>query len=136
MALKLVRGDRLQPAVLERFSTERRLLAHLDHPGICGFIDAGRLADGTPWVAMELIEGEPLLAWCDRRRLAIEDRLRLLRRILAAVAHAHGRLVVHRDLKPGNVLVTASGQPKLLDFGIGKSLAPGTTPRPPPPSAS
>lgn len=125
VALKLIRGDRLQPAMLERFSTERRLLAHLDHPGICGFIDAGRLPDGTPWVAMELIEGEPLLAWCDRRRLGIEDRLRLLRRILAAVAHAHGRLVVHRDLKPGNVLVTASGQPKLLDFGIGKSLAPG-----------
>ncbi|MBX3724569.1 MAG: serine/threonine protein kinase [Xanthomonadales bacterium] len=124
VALKLVRGDRLQPAVLERFSTERRLLAHLDHPGICGFIDAGRLADGTPWVAMELIDGEPLLDWCDRRSLGIEERLRLLRRILSAVAHAHGRLVVHRDLKPGNVLVTASGQPKLLDFGIGKSLAP------------
>ncbi|HRQ65715.1 MAG TPA: serine/threonine-protein kinase [Xanthomonadaceae bacterium] len=122
-ALKLVLEEALNPELLRRFSAERRLLAALDHPGICRFLDAGMLDEGTPYVLMELIEGEPFLAYCDRHRLGVEARLRLLRGVLAAVDHAHSNLVVHRDLKSGNVLVTEDGQPKLLDFGIAKLLS-------------
>jgi serine/threonine protein kinase len=125
VAIKLVRRELLHPALLRRFSTERQVLAALDHPGISRLVDAGETGDGTPYVVMELVRGEPLLEYCDRRRLSVAQRLELFRRILDAVAHAHRNLVVHRDLKPGNVLVTEEGQPKLLDFGIAKPLAAG-----------
>lgn len=122
VAIKLVRRELVNPALLKRFSTERRVLAALDHPGISRLIDAGETADGTPYVVMELVRGEALLDYCDRRRLGLAPRLALFRRVLEAVAHAHRNLVVHRDLKPGNVLVNEAGQPKLLDFGIAKPL--------------
>lgn len=122
VALKLMRPDRVAPGLLARFEAERQHLAALDHPGICRFIDAGALDDGSPYVVMEAVEGEPLLAYAQRRGLDLRARVELLRLLLAAVAHAHDRLRVHRDIKPQNVLVNAEGQPKLLDFGIAKSI--------------
>lgn len=121
VAIKLVRQELLNPELLKRFSVERRLLAELDHPGICRLIDIGSHA-GTPYVVMELIEGQTLLESCDRQQLSLTARLRLFRRVLAAVSHAHRHLVVHRDIKSGNILVDAHGQPRLLDFGIAKFL--------------
>lgn len=123
VAIKLVRNELLAPALLRRFSTERAVLAALDHPAICRFLDAGTLDEGTPYVVMERVTGRGLLDWCDSRQLGIAARVALFRQLVDAVAHAHRRLVVHRDIKPANVLVSDDGQPKLLDFGIAKSLS-------------
>ncbi len=123
VAIKFVRPDRLEPNVLARFSREWRVLASLQHPGISTFVDTGALADGTPYVVMEYVEGEPLFDYCRDRNLGVRNRLQLLRKVVAAVAHAHSRLVVHRDIKASNVLVNADGEVKLLDFGIAKSLS-------------
>lgn len=122
VAIKLLRQDLLSPDLLKRFSLERRLLAGLNHPGICRLIDTGALGDGTPYVVMELIEGDSLFEHADRQQLDIAARLRLFRKVLAAVSHAHRHLVVHRDLKSGNILVDGEGSPRLLDFGIAKAL--------------
>ena len=122
VAIKLIRPDRAGAGLLARFEAERRHLAALDHPGICRFIDADSLADGTPYVVMEAVQGEPIIDYCQRHGLGLRARVELLRTLLAAVAHAHDRLLLHRDIKPHNVLVTADGQPKLLDFGIAKSI--------------
>ncbi len=122
VAVKLVRQEALNPALLKRFSSEQQVLASLDHPGICRFIDAGLLSEGTPYVLMELVDGVPIFDYCDRHGLGIEARLRLFRKVLAAVDHAHRSLVIHRDIKSGNVLVTSEGEAKLLDFGIAKAL--------------
>lgn len=129
VAIKLIRAEAVHPALLSRFSAERRVLAALDHPNICRFLDAGALPDGTPYVAMELVEGRPLLEYCDRHRLGLAARLRLLRKLAAAVGHAHQQLVVHRDIKSSNVLVDARGEPKLLDFGIAATLSGGAVSR-------
>lgn len=123
VAVKLVRAELMNPALLARFSTERRLLATLDHPGVCRFLDAGTLPEGAPYVVMELVHGQPLFDYCDQHRLDLVQRLALLRKVVAAVAHAHRHLIVHRDIKSGNVLVDDNGEPKLLDFGIAKSIA-------------
>jgi eukaryotic-like serine/threonine-protein kinase len=122
VALKLIRQELFNPALLKRFSSERQILASLNHPGIAYFIDAGTDDQGTPFVALEYVDGLPLLEYCARNTLTIRDRVRLFRQILAAVSYAHRNLVVHRDLKPNNVLVTTEGQVKLLDFGIAKVL--------------
>lgn len=122
VAVKLIRADRAGEGLLARFEAERRHLAALDHPGICRFIDADSLADGTPYVVMEAVHGEPIIDYCQRHALGLRARVELLRQLLAAVAHAHDRLLLHRDIKPHNVLVTADGQPKLLDFGLAKSI--------------
>ncbi|MEZ5441021.1 MAG: serine/threonine-protein kinase [Lysobacterales bacterium] len=124
VAIKLLRPELLDQSLLQRFSNERRLLAQLSHPGICRFIDVGSHADGAPFVVMELVEGQPLLAWCDRQRLDLTARLKLFRQVLAAVSHAHQHLIIHRDLKSSNILVDAQGYTRLLDFGIAKTLAP------------
>ncbi|HEX7050115.1 MAG TPA: serine/threonine-protein kinase, partial [Longimicrobiales bacterium] len=121
-ALKLVRGGLAAPETVERFLFERRVLARLDHPNIARLLDAGIDEDGTPWFAMELVEGEPIDRYCDARRLSVAERLRLFEAVCEAIVYAHGNLIVHRDLKPGNILVTADGVPKLLDFGIAKLL--------------
>ena len=136
VALKVTRPG-LAPALASRFRRERRLLAALDDPAIARLLDAGQLADGRPWIAMEYVEGEPLTAAADRLELGVEDRLRLFVRVCEAVGHAHRALVVHRDLKPSNILVTgdpgARAEPgpepgaldpriKLLDFGIAALL--------------
>ncbi|MBN8482154.1 MAG: serine/threonine protein kinase, partial [Xanthomonadales bacterium] len=106
----------------DRLVSERRILARLEHPNIARFIDAGVDAGGSPWFALEYVEGEPITEWCARRATPLRERLLLFAKVCAAVAHAHRHLVVHRDLKPGNVLVNADGEPKLLDFGIAKLL--------------
>jgi serine/threonine-protein kinase len=120
VALKLLDGAVGRAAELA--ARERRILAALAHPNITAFVDAGRDRGGS-WLAMEYVDGEPLLEHCRRRQLGIGERVALFDQICAAVAHAHANLVVHRDLKPGNVLVTADSTVKLLDFGIALALA-------------
>lgn len=122
VAIKFVRRDLLHPALLRRFSTERAILAALDHPGISRLIDASTAPDGTPYVVMEFVRGQAIDGWADARMLGITERLGLFRKVLAAVAHAHRNLVVHRDIKASNVLVTDDGEIRLLDFGIAKPL--------------
>ena len=125
VALKLLRREVVSDELLRRFETERRVLARLDHPHIARIFDAGTEGEGDaalPWFAMELVEGQPIDAWCDHHRLPVNDRLRLVLKVCDALAEAHRNLVVHRDLKPGNILVTEAGEPKLLDFGIAKDL--------------
>jgi eukaryotic-like serine/threonine-protein kinase len=123
VAVKIVRADVDDAESRRRFLVERQILANLDHPHIARLLDGGTTDDHTPYVVMEYVAGEPLTAFCDARRLTIEERLRLFARVCEAVQFAHRNLVVHRDLKPGNILVTADGTPKLLDFGIAKLLA-------------
>ncbi len=122
VALKLLRPGVHDAEALQRFRAERQILARLEHPGIARLYDGGETSDGVPFLVMEYVEGLPLDVYCDRNRLGIDDRLRLFRRLLDAVAYAHQNLLVHRDLKPANILVTAQGEPKLLDFGIAKQL--------------
>ena len=122
VAVKLIRAGADDPEVRRRFLVERQILANLEHPNIARLLDGGTSDDDLPYVVMEYVNGEPLDASCDRRRLTVEARLHLFRRVCDAVQFAHRNLVVHRDLKPGNILVTADGVPKLLDFGIAKLL--------------
>jgi serine/threonine protein kinase len=122
VALKLIQSRFASEELLRRFLTERRILASLEHPGIARFIEGGTSVEGRPYVAMEYVEGSPILEHCRANGLGLEERLDLFEQVCEAVQHAHEKLVVHRDLKPGNILVTGSGQPKLLDFGIGKLL--------------
>jgi serine/threonine protein kinase/Tfp pilus assembly protein PilF len=122
VALKIVRGGLFSPQIQSRLRMERQILATLQHPNIARLLDGGRAPDGTPYLVMEYIDGEPIDAYCDRRRLPIEARLQLIRTICGAVHYAHQNLIVHRDLKPNNILITPDGVPKLLDFGIAKLL--------------
>ena len=123
VAVKLMRAGIDGSDLARRFQAERQILAGLDHPNIARLIDAGRDAEGAPFLAIEYVEGDAITAWCDRERLPIEARLRLFLQVCAAVSHAHQRLVVHRDLKPSNILVTSEGRVRLLDFGIAKLIA-------------
>ncbi len=124
VAIKLVRAAAESPSTLRRFRRERQILARLSHPNIARLLDGGSTPEGVPYLVMEFIEGEPITAWCDRQSLDVEHRLRLFLRVCEGVEFAHRDLVVHRDLKPGNILVTKDGTPKLLDFGIAKLLDP------------
>ena len=110
------------PGLAERFAREREILSGLEHPNIARLYDAGVDAQGRPYMALEYVEGQPLDAHCKAGALSIEARLRLLLQVADAMAFAHSRLVVHRDLKPGNMLVTADGHVRLLDFGIAKLM--------------
>jgi tetratricopeptide (TPR) repeat protein len=121
IALKLLdRGPHDAPEIAAR---ERRVLASLAHPNITSFVDAGN-DDGRPWLAMEYVDGQPLLDYCREHDLGVRERVGLFAQICAAVAHAHAQLVVHRDLKPANVMVTSEGIAKLLDFGIAQVIDP------------
>jgi len=122
VAIKLIKRGMDTAAVVERLRRERRILAALEHPSIARLLDGGTTEDGRPWIAMEYVEGLPIDRYCAERNLTIEERCRLFERVLDAVAYAHQNLVVHRDLKPTNILVTPDGNPKLLDFGIAKVL--------------
>ena len=110
------------PDLLRRFRRERRILAKLEHPNIARLIDGGTDAHGLPYLVMEYVEGEPLLKWCNEHRLGIGARIELFLSVCEAVQYAHRNLVVHRDLKPNNILINAEGRVKLLDFGIAKLL--------------
>ncbi|MEO0425486.1 MAG: serine/threonine-protein kinase [Pseudomonadota bacterium] len=120
VAIKLIKRGMDTDEILARFLRERRLLARLEHPNIARLLDGGVTADGLPWFAMEYVDGKPLIDYCRTQDLDTEARLALHRKLCDAVEHAHRQLIVHRDLKPSNVLVTADGEPKLLDFGIAK----------------
>ncbi len=124
VAIKLLRRGMDSDEVLARFSRERRILARLQHPHIARLLDGGAAPDGRPYFVMELVDGEPITAYCRERNLSVEDRLRLVLDACDAVSAAHRSLIVHRDLKPSNVLVSKDGEVKLLDFGIAKLLAP------------
>jgi len=122
VALKVPLRTRAGGNLAQRFVRERDILARLEHAHIGRFYDAGVAADGTPYIAMEYVEGLPIDAYCDALRLDLRARLDLFRQVLDAVQYAHAHLVIHRDLKPSNILVTAGGDVRLLDFGIARLL--------------
>jgi serine/threonine protein kinase/tetratricopeptide (TPR) repeat protein len=122
VAIKIVKLGLNSPSAIARFRAERQILANLEHPNIALLLDGGTTENGIPYVVMELVDGRPIDEYCDAHRLSIDERLRLFRTVCLAVQYAHQHLVVHRDLKPGNILVTADGTPKLLDFGIAKII--------------
>lgn len=123
VALKLIRrGLDADPDLVRRFHNERQILARLEHPHIAHLLDGDTTEDQLPYFVMELVEGQPIDRYCEGRQLSIEDRLELVRKVCSAVHFAHQNLVIHRDLKPDNILITDDSQPKLLDFGIAKLL--------------
>ncbi|KAF1698380.1 hypothetical protein CSC62_05585 [Pseudoxanthomonas jiangsuensis] len=124
VAVKLLRGL-ADPRTAQRLAEERRILASLQHPNIARLYDGGTTAAGLPYLVMEFVDGQPLDAYCRARALDLRQRLALFVRICRAVQAAHARLVVHCDLKPGNILVRADGEPVLLDFGISRLLDEG-----------
>ena len=124
VAIKLVKRGMDTDFIIRRFRNERQILANLDHPNIGRLLDGGTTPDGLPYFVMEYIEGLPVTRFCDLNRLSIAQRLKLFVQICAAVQYAHQRFIIHRDIKPGNILVTSDSHPKLLDFGIAKILHP------------
>src|SRR6266852_7875825 len=124
VAIKLVPGSQGSSFILNHFKNERQILASLDHPNIARLLDGGTTEDAVPYFVMELIEGRPLLEYCDLRKLPVSERLNLFLQVCSAVQYAHQRLIIHRDIKPTNILVTPEGAPKLLDFGIAKIVNP------------
>jgi eukaryotic-like serine/threonine-protein kinase len=125
VAIKLLKRGTDTDEVLRRFRGEREILARLEHPFIARLFDAGTSEDGLPYFVMEYVAGSTVREFCAAKALSLDDRLRLFLKICDAVQFAHQNLVVHRDLKPANILITGQGEPKLLDFGIAKLLAPG-----------
>jgi eukaryotic-like serine/threonine-protein kinase len=124
-AVKVIKRGMDTDAIVSRFRHEQKILASLEHPNIARFLDGGVTAeDGLPFYAMEFVEGEFIDDYCREKNLSVNERLRLFRQVCSAIQYAHQNLVIHRDLKPKNILVTADGTPKLLDFGIGKILSP------------
>jgi serine/threonine-protein kinase len=122
VAIKVVATGLLSRDVLQRFRNERQILANLDHPNIAHLLDGGATESGLPYVVMEFVDGLPIDEYCTRNQLTQRQRLTLFVNVARAIQYAHQKLVVHRDLKPGNILVTEHGIPKLLDFGIAKLL--------------
>lgn len=123
VAIKFV-GSITSSTLLQRFSEERRILATLEHPNIARLLDGGTTAGGLPYLIMEFVDGVPIDEYCNRHHLPLQPRLDIFRQLCGAVHYAHQRLVVHRDIKASNILVTADGVPKLLDFGIAKIVEP------------
>jgi len=127
VAIKFIHLAVLDEASAERFKREGAILGKLSHPQIAELLDAGLTSNGEPFLALEYVEGEPIDAYCNEKKLDVDARIRLFLDVLSAVAHAHSNLIVHRDIKPTNVLVRKDGQVKLLDFGIAKVLADEST---------
>ncbi len=126
VALKVLKMAFASPATLARFAAEQQALAIMDHPGLAKVFDAGTTPDGQPYFAMEYAPGEPLASFCDSRRIGLRARIELLAQICDAIQHAHMKGVVHRDLKPGNILVAETDEgfrPKVIDFGIAKAVS-------------
>ncbi|MEM7432238.1 MAG: serine/threonine-protein kinase [Pseudomonadota bacterium] len=126
VAIKITASQLLSEDAVERFKTERQLLASLQHPYIAQLLDGGTTEEGLPYLVMEYVAGEPIDQHCDSHSLTVRERLALFSKAAQAVDYAHRNLVVHRDIKPSNILVTEDGTPKLLDFGIAKLLEPST----------
>ena len=127
VAIKIVKRGMDTDFILRRFRRERQILATLNHPNIAALLDGGSTSDGLPYFVMEHVEGQPINRYCDERKLPVTERLKLVQQVCAAVAYAHQKQVIHRDLKPGNILVSPAdngdaGTVKLLDFGIAKLL--------------
>jgi serine/threonine protein kinase len=129
VAVKVLHAGMNSAEVVRRFRAEQQSLARMDHPNIAKVYDAGVTERGLPYFVMQYVPGEPITEYCDRRRLSIDERLRLFRRVCEAVEHAHIKSVVHRDLKPSNVLVTSTEgggpEPMVIDFGVAKVIAEG-----------
>lgn len=117
-ALKYIRADLSSPGLVEAFLDERDVLASLTHPDIVPLLDGGVDAQGSPWFVMQLVEGDLISSWCNRRRLSVRERVALFVDACDAVAYAHAHGILHRDLKPSNMLITPEGRPQLLDFGL------------------
>lgn len=124
VAIKLINSGLGNKAIVRRFRNERQVLAGLDHPYIARLLDGGATDDGLPYLVMEHVEGNRIDTWCDMRKLSVRERLMVFQKVCSAVQYAHEKQVIHRDIKPGNIVVTAAGTPKLLDFGIAKVLNP------------
>jgi serine/threonine protein kinase len=122
VAIKVIKRGMDTEQVLERFRAERQIVASFEHPNIAQLIDGGTTDDGLPYFVMEYIQGQPIVRYADERSLTAKDRLGLCLQVCDAVSYAHQHLIVHRDIKPQNILVTPSGVPKLLDFGSAKAL--------------
>ncbi len=128
VAVKIVRGRIVRPEDLLRFRTERQVLASLDHPNVARLLDGGTTEDGRPFLVMELIDGLPIDRYCATEGLGLHARVELFQQVCAAIEYAHQNFLIHRDVKPDNVLVTADGTVKVLDFGIAKLLEPESLP--------
>ena len=128
VALKVMRSGFADEGLAARFRAERQILATLEHPNIARLLDGGETDGGGPYIVMEFVDGQPLTDYCRDHNLDPRARLRLMEQVCSAVRYAHANLVVHRDIKPGNILVTSDGTPKLLDFGIAKILLPDLGP--------
>jgi len=124
VALKIVKQGGNAELAGHQFQQERQILARLEHPNIARLLDGGTTAEGVPYFVMEYVEGQPITEYCRNAGLGTRARLELFRSVCAAVQYAHQNLVIHRDLKPGNILITSEGVPKLLDFGIAKPIDP------------
>jgi len=124
VAIKVIHREQINSETLQRFQSERQILANLNHPNTARLIDGGTTDNGLPYLVMEYIEGEPIIDYCKSRKLNLKQRLRLFLQICEAVNYAHQNLIVHRDIKPANIMVTHDGTIKLLDFGVAKILNP------------
>ncbi len=134
-AIKIIRPGLLSQRLVDRFRRERQILAQLRHPNIAQLFDGGETEDGSPYIIMEYVEGRALLAWADATDAKRNDRIDKLLQACAAVSFAHANLIVHRDITPSNVMVTADGVVKLIDFGIARPAG-AREPAPPPPSSN
>ncbi len=123
VAIKLVKSGMDSREIVNRFRAERQILANLTHPNVAAILDGGSTEDGSPYIVMEYIDGQRITDFAAARQLTVRERIQLFLPVCLAVHYAHQKLVIHRDIKPGNILVTADGNPKLLDFGIAKLLA-------------
>src|SRR4030042_984356 len=132
VALKVIKPGMDSKRVIARFETERQALALLDHPGIAQVYDAGTTPTGRPYFVMEHVKGLPITDYCDRHKLSIEERLRLFQQVCLAVHHAHQKGIIHRDIHPSNILVSAENDrpiPKIIDFGVAKAISQPLTER-------
>jgi tetratricopeptide (TPR) repeat protein/tRNA A-37 threonylcarbamoyl transferase component Bud32 len=125
VAIKVIKHGMDTDLIIDRFRMERQILANLEHPNIARLLDGGTTGDGLPYLVMEYVEGRPIDEYSTTNQLSIAQRLQLFQTVCSALEYAHQNLVIHRDLKPGNILVMEDGTPKLLDFGVAKLLLPG-----------